>query len=286
MQCYIVGSNLKNLMIDLVHKLPELDKKLIELLQSLDIGDWSKQTVAKLWTVKDVVAHLLDGNIRILSGLRDKHKTDSPTINSYQDLLDYLNRLNAEWVLAMKRVSPEMLIDLLKQTGDQFYKYYASLDPYEKAKYSVVWAGENESMNWMHIAREYTEKFLHQQQIRDAVGRQGIMTKEFYLPFLEVCMYALPYTLRNTKAEKGNIVKMEITGEVNGKWFVLYNGNNWERIDSVSATTPVTEILVDEHASCKLFSKSLRPYDLKGKINIIGNQELGKVALEMVSFMA
>ena len=56
-------------MIDLVHKLPELDKKLIELLQSLDIGDWSKQTVAKLWTVKDVVAHLLDGNIRILSGL-------------------------------------------------------------------------------------------------------------------------------------------------------------------------------------------------------------------------
>lgn len=273
-------------MVNLVHKLPELDKKLIELLQSLDKDDWSKQTVAKLWTVKDVVAHLLDGNIRILSGLRDRHKTNTPAINSYQDLLEYLNRLNAEWVLAMKRVSPEMLIELLQHTGEPFYKYYAALDPNEKAEFPVAWAGEEESTNLMHIAREYTEKFIHQQQIRDAVGKQGIMTKEFYLSFLDVCMYALPYTLRNTTAEKGSIVKMKITGEVSGEWLIVYNGNDWERINYVPSITPSTEISIDAYASWKLFSKSLRPKDLKGKINISGNQELGKVAVEMVSFMA
>jgi len=176
-------------MIELVDKLPLLDHKLIELLESLNEDDWHKPTVAKLWTVKDVAAHLLDGNIRILSGLRDGYSADSPQINSYQDLLDYLNQLNADWVQAMKRVSPGMLIELHKQTGAPFYQYYKSLDPLDTAVYSVAWAGENESKNWMHIAREYTEKFLHQQQIRDAVGKQEIMCDVFYLPFLDVCLY-------------------------------------------------------------------------------------------------
>jgi len=34
---------------------------------------------------------------------------------------------------------------------------------------AVDWAEEMESKNWMAIAREYTEKWLHQQQIRDAI---------------------------------------------------------------------------------------------------------------------
>ena len=273
-------------MIKLVHKLPELDDKLIGLLKNLSKEDWSKQTIAKQWTVKDVVAHLLDGNIRILSGLRDKHSDGNPIIDSYQDLLDYLNRLNSQWVLAMKRVSPEMLIDLLEHTADPFYKFYASLDPYGKAEYSVAWAGENESANWMHIAREYTEKFLHQQQIRDAVSKQGIMTKELFLPFLEVCMYALPYTLRNTQAKEGDTIIVKIVGKVSGSWFVRYNGIIWESVDAASGIMPVTEVIIDEYASWKLFSKSLRPEDLKEKINIKGNRELGNAALEMVSFMA
>lgn len=273
-------------MILLIDKFPELDGKLIELLEQLDQDEWNQQTVAKLWTVKDVVAHVLDGNIRILSNLRDGHRGESVAINSYQDLLDYLNTLNAEWVRAMKRVSPEMLIALLKFTGPPFYEYYASLDPNAKAEYSVAWAGEQESANWMHIAREYTEKFLHQQQIRDATDRPGIMTEEYYLPFLEVCMYALPHTLRNTTAEKDSILKMEIVGAVSGKWYVQYNGEQWERVKPTLELQPVTEIFIDYYASWKLFSKSLRPKDLADKIRITGDQKLGEKAVEMVSFMA
>ncbi len=52
----------------------------------------------------------------------------------------------------MKRVSPKILVDLLEHTGLKFCKYYASLDLLDKAEYSVAWAGENESKNWMHIA--------------------------------------------------------------------------------------------------------------------------------------
>ena len=83
-------------MILLVDKFPELDKMLIQLLESLEPEEWHKQTVAKLWTVKDVAAHLLDGNIRNLSMLRDGYMGLKPEVNSYQELLDFLNGLNAE----------------------------------------------------------------------------------------------------------------------------------------------------------------------------------------------
>ena len=83
--------------IDVVPLLPLLDQKLMLLLKSLSPKDWHRQTIAKLWTVKDVVAHLLDGNIRVLSMLRDAYNGEvPPTINSYQDLVDFLNGLNAD----------------------------------------------------------------------------------------------------------------------------------------------------------------------------------------------
>lgn len=202
--------------IDVIPLLPALDRKLIELLKPLSAEEWQAQTIAKLWKVKDVVAHLLDGNIRILSMARDGYSNSAPEIGSYQDLLGYLNGLNAEWVAAMKRASPQMLILLHEVTGPMFCEYYASLDPFGKAVFPVDWAGESESKNWMHIARDYTEKFLHQQQIRDAVNKPGIMTREFFYPFIDVFMLAPPYTFRNITAPDGTAVKVTVTGETGG----------------------------------------------------------------------
>jgi len=60
----------------------------------------------------------------------------------------------------------------------------------------------------------------------------------------------------------------------------------WETIEPTADLQPVTTVSIDYYASWKLFSKSLRPRDLVDKIKIEGNQELGKKAVEMVSFMA
>ena len=42
------------------HLFKPLDSKLIELLRSLSPEDWNRPTLAPLWTVKDIAAHLLD----------------------------------------------------------------------------------------------------------------------------------------------------------------------------------------------------------------------------------
>ncbi len=271
--------------IDVVSLLPVLDEELMTLLRSLSAAEWQKQTVAKLWKVKDVVAHLLDGNIRILSILRDTYQGEQADIKSNADLVDFLNKLNADWVKAMKRVSPEMLILLHQTTGKLYCDYYASLDPIGPAAFSVSWAGESESKNWMHIAREYTEKWLHQQQIRDAVNKPGLLTKKFFYPFITIFMRALPYTFRDVNAEEGAVVKVTVISSIGGSWFLERRGVDWLLCDRTDE--PITaELTIDPDTAWKLFSKSIRPDEVKDKITITGNKNLGEVALTMVSVMA
>jgi len=274
-----------NIPIDVVHLLPVLNGKLIELMRSLTPEEWQKQTIAKSWTVKDVAAHLLDGNIRILSILRDNYYGEQPNIDSYQDLVDFLNRLNADWVKAMKRVSPAMLILLHEATSQIFLNYFTSLDPLKRSVLAVDWAGETESLNWMEIAREYTEKWLHQQQMRDAVNKQALMTRELYYPFIDIFMLALPHTYRNIAAHNGTVVKITVTTGIGGSWFLVRNNNKWE-LSKDHSGLPTTEIIIDPDTSWKLFSKSLRPAQVKDNITVKGDQTLGETALTMVSVMA
>jgi len=274
-----------NIPIDVVHLLPVLNRKLIDMMKSLTPDEWQKHTIAKLWTVKDVVTHLLDGNIRILSILRDNYYSEQPNITSYQDLVDFLNSLNADWVKAMKRVSPQMLILLHEATGQLFCDYFKSLNPFDKSVLAVDWAGEAESKNWMEIAREYTEKWLHQQQIREAVNKPALMTRELYYPFVDIFMLALPYTYRTITADNGTIVKVTVTTNIGGSWFLIRNDNIWI-LTKDCAQAATTEIVIDPDTSWKLFSKCLRPEQIKNKVTIIGNQKYGEVALTMVSVMA
>ena len=63
-----------------------------------------------------------------------------------------------------------MLTDLLEVTGEWVARHVASLPPDGGGPLPVDWAGEERSTNWMDVGREYTERWHHQAQIRDAVG--------------------------------------------------------------------------------------------------------------------
>lgn len=276
----------RNVPIPTVHLLPLLQTELMHLFSSLSADDWQQQTIAKQWKVKDVAAHLLDGNIRILSMLRDGYAGVSPDFSNGQTLLDYLNQLNAEWVRAMKRVSPQMLVLLHEATGKLYCDYYASLDPFGKAGFAVNWAGEEESLNWMHIAREYTEKWLHQQQIREAVQQPGrLMNKEFFYPFISTFMMALPYTFRNIHPDDRTTVSVTIRGEAGGKWSIRYTNQSWE-LTTFHPEIPSAAVSLDPDTSWKLFSKSVRPDEVMDTIQLSGDADLGHTVLTMVSVMA
>ena len=138
------------------HLFPDLHAELMTVLRGLAPADWSRPTWAAPWTVKDVVAHLLDGQIRKLSICRDGlalFPAAAPR-PGYGNLLRMLDDLNAEWVAAARRIGPKLLIDLLAVTGPQDAAYHGSLDPHAPALFNVAWAGEETSPNWFDIGRD------------------------------------------------------------------------------------------------------------------------------------
>jgi Mycothiol maleylpyruvate isomerase N-terminal domain len=269
-----------------LHLFPKLDELLIDLLKSLNDEEWQLPTICKLWCVKDIASHLLDGNLRTLSFSRDNHFGEKPLeINSYSDLVAFLNQQNANWINATKRLSTNVLIDLLESTGKQFQEHLQTLKPFDEAIFSVAWAGQDSSENWFHIAREYTEKFIHQQQIREAVGKQALFTKQLFYPFINTFMHGLAHTYRNTNAKIGTAVRVNILTEIGGNWNIIKSDSGWQMTEN-QENEPISTVNIFPEIAWKLFSKGISPEEALPKVDIIGDQNLGKVVLQMVSVMA
>ena len=255
------------------HLFQSLDTKLIELLRSLSYEDWNKPTIAPLWTVKDIAAHLLDTNVRALSSGDNYRPKPNEEIKSYQDLVDYLNKLNADWVMACKRLSPQVLTELLEITGKKYSSHMMNADMTIEAPVSVAWAGEKHSMNWFHIAREFTEKWHHRQQIRDAVGIPGIMTKEFFYPVMNTFMRGMPYTYRDVQVEENTVIKIIINTEIGGEWFLIRNNGAWQ-LTTAALEHHDASITLEPDTAWKLFTKGIRPEAGKAASIISGNEQL------------
>jgi hypothetical protein len=58
---------MKAVPIPTLHLFQPLEQKLAGLLKSLTAEEWERKTLAKRWRVKDVAAHLLDGQIRTIA---------------------------------------------------------------------------------------------------------------------------------------------------------------------------------------------------------------------------
>jgi len=124
------------------HLLRRVDEKLIDLLRSLEPREWDLQTVAPLWKVRDVAAHLLDSALRKLSLVRDSNSVEAVEIHTPQDVIALVNRLNREGVTVYRRLSPPVLIDMMRVACEQSASFHESLDPFALATFPVTWAGE------------------------------------------------------------------------------------------------------------------------------------------------
>lgn len=255
---------------------PPLSGELLNVLRSLQPANWELRTVCTPWTVKDVAAHLLGGNLSRLWKREERSKTPRPSSLDFNELLELINQQNEAWVQAARRISPEILIEFLELTDRRLYEHFNRLDPHDLAGISVAWASEDLALNWLDIAREYTEKWLHQQHIREAVGLPLLVGRGWLSPVLDTFMYALPRTFRDVKAEDGTVVSVKITGEAGGEW-LLFKGLDPEA-DGI--------VLLDQDLAWRLFTKGVSKDDARRQVRIVGDTALGERILDIVSIMA
>lgn len=270
---------------------PDISRRLVALLRALAPDEWQLPTVSSRRTVKDIASHLLDGSLRRLSMQRDGYRPADGRSQPRpgEPLMDFLNRLNEEWETGTRRLSPKVVTDLIEWADAQLADLFRSLDPHGPALFPIAWAGEERSENWMDIARDYTEKWHHTQQIFDATKRPStIMNRELGHPCLNAFMRALPFTYRDVSAPLGGGVTVVVTGEAGGNWHVVRLEGGWEQ-HAESLRAPLATVTMSQDTAWKLVTKRRSPEAARQQfpdIRITGDEALGRNVLGMVSVMA
>ena len=262
---------------------PVLDS-LLEVLSGLSAEDWNKPTACALWAVKDVALHLLGGDVGILSRKHDGFA--EKTMLSWEELVALINSLNETWVRATRRMSPQLLCDLLKHTGEQVCEYFNSLDLFAIGG-PVDWAASDPAPVWLDLAREYTERWLHQQHIRDAVGNPGLKQPKFFAPVLDAFVRALPRTYRTVAANDGTCVGFVITGDSGGSWSLRRQNGAWNLYCQDPGDTEPADasIVIKQEVAWRLFTKGITKAEALAEATLSGDQSLAAKALETVSII-
>jgi uncharacterized protein (TIGR03083 family) len=268
--------------IIVVDLFPEILEALISLLSGLSTADWEKPTACTSWSVKDVALHLLGDDVAMLSSGRDGHPSPV-SVHNWQELVTFVNAWNEGWVQATRRLSPRLLVDLLQLTGLQVCAYFRSLDPYAIGR-PVSWADPDPAPVWLDLAREYTERWHHQQHIRDAVGRCGLKKPRFLAPVLDAFVRALPHTFSETDAVDGAGLALTISGAAGGQWFLLRQGEGWNLYVDVQREAHA-EVIVDADVAWRIFTRGLSKDEARDRVTIVGDQSLGTKVLDMVSII-
>lgn len=266
-------------------RLAPLHAQLIALLRGLTVEDWGRPTACALWSVRDIAAHLLDDDLRRLSFHRDGHAPPAGGPASAQDLVAFVNRMNAEWVAVARRMSPRVIVDLLEVTGPWVVDLFGATDPFAPAHWSVTWAGEESSAHWFDVGRDYTERWLHQQQIRDAVGAQPLTGREWLHPVLDLFVRALPVAYRETAAAEGSTVRFAIDGAAGDIWTLRRERTGW-RLFAGADPDPSATVTLSDDTAWRLFSKGLKGEAVRARVGIEGDQALGAVALGTLAVLA
>jgi uncharacterized protein (TIGR03083 family) len=262
----------------------EMLNVLLELLRGLSMEDWERPTAAAGWTVKDVTLHLLGDDIGILSRRRDHFVASLVSISSWDELVTWLNQQNESWVRVTRRISSRLLCDLLKFTGDQVSEYFRSLD-LNALGGAVSWAGPDPAPVWLDVAREFTERWHHQQHIRDAVGKPGLTEPRYLAPVFAAFVHALPHTYRQVDAAEGTCVTLTIAGDSGDSWSVVREQNRWQLYVG-KPEQPNVEVVLPEQIAWRVFTKGVSKEVAHTRTIFHGDQALGARMLDTVSIIA
>lgn len=223
--------------------------RLLTLLTSLSAAQWAAPTAAPQWSVKDIALHLLDVDLSWLACDRDHDQSGIiPVPADHEEFVRGLARRNQRWVKGTRALSPRLITGLLAWSGEQLDAYLGTVDLTGAS--SVYWAGEVPV--WFDLAREFTERWVHYQQIREAALPGGHdQRQDEYLPLvLRTFIWGFPHQYQ-APAPAGTAIALEIPGI--GAWTLTRTATGWS-LDERQPATPAASLRITGETAWRLLT--------------------------------
>jgi uncharacterized protein (TIGR03083 family) len=248
--------------------------ELIAFLRGLSDKQWVTPTAAPGWRVKDVALHLLDDDLGWLSRLRDGDS--SGLLSGFGDhagFMDALSAKNQRWVDGASGLSRRVVVDLLRWSGAQMDEYYASTDLLRGS--DVGWASAEPAPAWLDFARDLTERWVHQRQMRDAVGLPGTYADSYIGAVLSTFVWAYPHQYR-AQAARGAEVELDL--DAGGRWHLRSDGNGRWDLEAGPAREPSAAVTMTSEAAWRCLTAAAFDQD---QVRASGPRELTEPLLQV-----
>jgi uncharacterized protein (TIGR03083 family) len=270
--------------IPVLDSFERVNEALVDVLEGLSPSDWAQPTLHPQRDVKHLAAHLLHGSLRRVTGLRDQWHDDGPELHSREELTAFIQQENREFMADVRRISPQILIELIKWYDPEALGLFRAMDPHAPGL-GVAWAGDSSSPRWFDIAREYTEKWHHQQQIRDATRRPLLYDPPLLVPVLETFARGLPFAYRAFPGTVGCHVSIRTTGAASCAWTLLREPDRWSLWSGLSSEASA-QISLPADTAWRVWTKSLTPAEAREHAIAVGDTAALEPLLAFVAIMA
>jgi uncharacterized protein (TIGR03083 family) len=253
--------------------------EMLSFLRSLDDSGWAAPTVNAGWNVHDVALHLLGNEI---GGLGSSSLAAREGSLPFDGLAGLIERSNEEWVRAARRIPPSTTVELLAFVGLRADDTFAAVDLNAPGT-SVAWTGAGPTPYWLHVAREYTEHWVHHAQMRLAVGTAPLVARRFLHPVLDTFMRSLPSAYDAVEADAGTRVDIVVEGEAGGRWTLRRQTDRWHLVTPEGQAAAC--VRMPEDVAWKLLSRTISVAEALPDITIEGDEHLGRPATKAVAIM-
>ena len=247
--------------------------RLLSLLASLDDAQWAAPTAAPHWLVKDIALHLLDVDLSWIARSRDHDQSGViPVRADHEEFVRGLASRNQRWVDGTRVLSPRLVTSLLAWSGEQLDTYLGTVELTRAS--SVYWAGPVPL--WFDLAREFTERWVHYHQIREAVRQAGSdQQPDEYLPLvLRTFIWGFPHQYQ-APAPPGTTIALEIPGI--GTWTLARTASGWI-LDEGQAAAPAASLRMSGEAAWRLLTGA--SYDPR-QMELSGNAAMAEPLLHI-----
>jgi uncharacterized protein (TIGR03083 family) len=248
-------------------------QRLLSLLTSLTGAQWAAPTAAPQWTVKDIALHLLDVDLSWLAHDRDHDQSGIiPVPAGHQEFVRGLAQRHQRWVDGAQALSPQLITGLLTWSGEQLDTHLRTVDLAGAS--SVYWAGQ--VPQWFNLAREFTERWVHYQQIREAaLPDEHHQPPDEYLPLvLRTFIWGFPHQYQ-APAPAGTAIALEFPGI--GAWTLTKTATGWS-LDEGPPAAPAATVRVTGEAAWRLLTGA--PYDPR-QVQLSGDPALAEPLLRV-----